>query len=431
MQYGLLGRRLGHSYSREIHALVASYDYGLLELEPDEVGPFLRRREFRGINVTIPYKESVIPFLDWVSPSARSVGAVNTVVNRGGMLLGYNTDFAGMEELLRAAGIGLAGRKVLILGTGGTAKTATAVARAHGASEIVLVTRGRGDVFAAPDVREPPPPPLSVIGYSDVRRLHADAGVLLNATPVGMFPDDGASPVDLADFPALKGVVDVIYHPLRTNLVLAGRARGIPSCGGLRMLAAQAVYASALFLGTSPDGGLVDRAYRGVLDEKRNIVLVGMPSSGKTSVGKALAERTGKRFLDTDALIETKAGQTVAEIFRARGERGFRALERATVAEVSKEGGCVVATGGGAVLDPLNLRDLRRNGTVVFLDRPPERLLVTEDRPLSTDAVALARLYRERIGLYETADLHVRADGKTVGEEAGEILEKLALLPDN
>ena len=310
---GLIGYPLGHSYSPQIHRALADYDYRLWPLKPEELEAFLVKRDFAGINVTIPYKERVIPYLDQLSDTARAVGAVNTVVNRDGKLYGDNTDLAGMLALIRRMGLVLSGKKVLVLGTGGTSKTARAAASQLGAAEVYRVSRsGREDA----------------ITYRQAAELHGDAACIINTTPCGMYPNLGGCPVELDGFPCLEGVVDVIYNPLRSELVLGARQRGIPAEGGLYMLAAQAAYASALFRGCEATAGDIELAYRTVLHRMENIVLIGMPSSGKTTVGRLLAQRTGKKFVDTDALVEQAVGMTVPAYFAAKGESALRRTGR-------------------------------------------------------------------------------------------------------
>ena len=408
MNCGLIGRKLSHSYSCQIHQALADYDYRLWELEPEELEPFLRRRDFGGINVTIPYKQQVIPYLDGLSDTACAIGAVNTIVNRDGRLYGYNTDFAGMAALIRHLGLSLSGKKVLILGTGGTSKTARAVAQKLGAAEVCRLSRSGRE---------------GAVTYEQAKRLHQDAAVLINTTPCGMYPAVDDCPLELADFPRLEGVVDAVYNPLRTNLVLSARQRGIPAEGGLYMLAAQAAYASALFRGCETTEADIDLAYHTVLHQVENLVLIGMPSSGKTTVGRLLAERTGKRFTDTDALVEQKIGMSIADYFRSSGEEAFRDLEQEAVQEVSAVGGQAIATGGGAILRQENITALRRNGRLVFLDRSVEHLTATADRPLASDREALRRRYQERYALYcAAADMHVKNDGSA--EQAAEQIER-------
>ena len=411
MKYGLIGEHLGHSYSREIHAQVADYDYELCEVAPEELDSFLRKAEFRAINVTIPYKQSVIPYLSYISPQAESIGAVNTVVNRDGKLWGYNTDFAGMEALIARMGLSLRGKKVLILGTGGTSKTARAVCESAGAREILKVSRRASG---------------EAVSYEQAVSGHGDAEILINTTPVGMYPRCGEAPIDLTHFPGLEGVVDAVYSPLRTRLVQAGQERGVPAEGGLYMLAGQGVCASAIFLGKEFDPALTEGVYRAILGRKQNIVLIGMPSCGKTTVGRLLAERCGRRLIDTDEKIVERLGEPIADFMARNGEAAFRDVEQEVVAGVADESGCVIATGGGAVLRQENLRLLRQNGLLVFLDRPLEKLMPTADRPLSASREALERRYRERYGLYvAAADLVVDASGaiedevETIRKEMG------------
>ena len=408
MKCGLIGRKLGHSYSCQIHHAIADYSYDLWELEPEQLAPFLQKGDFAGVNVTIPYKQQVIPYLDDLSDTTRAIGAVNTIVNRSGRLYGDNTDLAGMIALIRRLGLELHGKKVLILGTGGTSKTARAAAQQLGAAEVYRLSRsGREDA----------------VTYEEARRLHGDAAVLINTTPCGMYPAVEDCPLDPADFPRLEGVVDAVYNPLRTNLVLAARERGIPAQGGLYMLAAQAVYAGALFRGCQAAQADIDLAYRTVLRQVENIVLIGMPSAGKTTVGQLLARRTGKKFTDTDTLAEQRIGMTIADYFRTSGEEAFRAREQETVAEVSAVGGQIIATGGGAILRRENLTALRRNGLLVFLDRPIEQLTATVDRPLASDREALRRRYEERYALYRAAaDVYIKNDGSP--EEAADQIER-------
>ena len=411
MKYGLIGEHLGHSYSREIHAQVADYDYELCEVAPEELDSFLRKAEFRAINVTIPYKQSVIPYLSYISPQAESIGAVNTVVNRDGKLWGYNTDFAGMEALIARMGLSLRGKKVLILGTGGTSKTARAVCESAGAREILKVSRRASG---------------EAVSYEQAVSGHGDAEILINTTPVGMYPRCGEAPIDLTHFPGLEGVVDAVYNPLRTRLVQAGQERGVPAEGGLYMLAGQGVCASAIFLGKEFDPALTEGVYRAILGRKQNIVLIGMPSCGKTTVGRLLAERCGRRLIDTDEKIVERLGEPIADFMARNVEAAFRDVEQEVVAGVADESGCVIATGGGAVLRQENLRLLRQNGLLVFLDRPLEKLMPTADRPLSASREALERRYRERYGLYvAAADLVVDASGaiedevETIRKEMG------------
>ena len=388
MKYGCIGEHLPHSFSKEIHGCIADYEYELKELAPDELPGFLMSRDFLGVNVTIPYKQAVIPYLDHISETALEIGAVNTVVNRGGALWGYNTDLDGLTGLIRRTGLDLSGRKVLILGTGGTSRTAAYAARKLGASRILKVSRTAGE---------------NVVTYEEALRDHTDAEIILNTTPCGMYPHPDAQPLVLRPFTHLIGIVDVVYNPLRTRLVLEARSLGLSAEGGLFMLVAQAVRASELFLDTAYPETLADSVYTQILRRKENRVLIGMPGSGKTSVGRALAGLTGLPFLDTDQLIVEKAGKPISDIFADSGEEAFRDLESGVIRDVALQGGRIISTGGGAVLRPENVIALRWNGRLFWLDRDPESLVPTADRPLADTAAKMKQLYARREPVYRSA----------------------------
>lgn len=404
MEYGCIGEHLGHSFSAEIHRALSDNPYLIQEVARDALDGFMQARDFRGINVTIPYKEDVIPHLYRISEQARLIGAVNTIVNRDGKLYGYNTDFFGMKDLLRYAGISLQGKKVAVLGTGGTSRTAVAVASDAGAREILRVSRTGKD---------------GAITYAELEEKHRDTEILINTTPAGMFPHPEAVPTDVSLFPNLSGVADAIYNPLRPRLVLEARERGIPATGGLYMLVAQAVRASEIFLDCSYGDETVERVYKSILRQKENIVLTGMPASGKSTVGKQLASMLGREFFDLDAEIERETGCTIPEIFSRDGEGAFRDTETRVLREcLAQKNGIVLATGGGAILRDENVSLLRRNGRLYFLDRPLELLLPTDDRPLASTAEAIRARYEERYERYcATADCRVDGAG-SVGEVA-------------
>ena len=388
LTYGCIGEHLPHSFSREIHEQIGGYAYELKELTPEELPAFMTARSFRGINVTIPYKQAVIPFLDEIDETARAIGAVNTVVNRNGKLYGYNTDLDGLTRLIRRVGLDLSGKKVLVPGTGGTSRTASFAAGQLGAREVLRVSRtGREGSLT----------------YEDILRNHTDAEIILNTTPCGMYPEPDAQPLPLEPFHRLQGVVDVIYNPLRSRLVLDARSRGIPAEGGLYMLVAQAVRASEHFLDTAYPEDLTDRIYERILRKKENIVLIGMPGSGKSAVGKILAKKTGKPLADTDRLIVREAGKSIPDIFREDGEPAFRDLESGIIRELSKQGGQIISTGGGAVLRPENVAMLRRNGRLFWLNRNPDDLVPTDDRPLADTEAKMKQLYIEREHVYRAA----------------------------
>ena len=378
MEYGLLGEKLGHSFSPQIHRALAGYEYVLLPTPPEEVESLLRHRDFRGLNVTIPYKQVVIPLCDEVEPRAAAIGAVNTIVNRNGRLMGYNTDIDGLIYLACRAGVDMAGKKVVILGSGGTSHTARAAAKALGAGEIVVISRKGAD------------------NYQNLSR-HADAQVLINTTPVGMYPHCGQAAVDLSDFPQLTGVLDVVYNPLHTALILAAEERGIPCSGGLPMLVAQAWRAAELFTGESIPESRVEDVLGALTAAQQNVVLIGMPGCGKTTVGQALAQRLGKDFVDVDEEIVREAG-SIPEIFAREGEAGFRCRESQAVREVGCRTGCVISTGGGVVTRPENRDPLRQNGKIIHLLRDLS-LLPSAGRPISQQTPA-EELWRQRKALY-------------------------------
>ena len=395
MEYGLLGERLGHSFSPQIHRDLAGYDYQLLPTPPEAVEGLFARRAFQGLNVTIPYKRTVMPLCDEIDPRAAAIGAVNTVVNQNGRLTGYNTDIDGFLYMARRAGVDMAGKKVVILGSGGTSRTARAAAGELGAREIVTVSRHGED------------------NYQNLSR-HADAQVLVNTTPVGMYPNCGQSPVSLESFPALEGVLDVVYNPLRTALLLQAEERGLPCSCGLPMLVAQAKRAAELFTGQNIDDSRAEAVLHGLRGQLTNIVLIGMPGCGKTTVGRALAGKLGRTFVDLDEEIVRRAGTSIPEIFAREGEAGFRERESALVREFGERTGLVVSTGGGVVTRRENYIPLKQNGLLLHLRRDPASL-PTDGRPLS-QATAPEELWRRRAPLYAAfADGEIDNNGPLAG----------------
>ena len=393
MEYGCIGEHLTHSFSGQIHGQLQDYVYELKEIPQGQLAAFMEKRDFKAINVTLPYKQAVIPYLQEVEETAARIGAVNTVVNRKGRLYGYNTDFGGMIALIRRTGIDLKGKKVLILGTGGTSKTATAVAQTLGAGAVWRVSR-----------RKSP----GVLTYEEAVQNHQDAQVLINTTPRGMYGQDAGMALDPALFPQLCGVIDAVYNPLRTEFVEKARSLGVPAAGGLYMLVKQAVLASEIFLDVTYPEAVTDNIYGKLKNAKENIVLTGMPGSGKTTLGKLLSSRLQRPFLDTDQLITQKTGLTPAQLIEDQGEPAFRQLETEVIRTLSTQTGCIIATGGGAVLSRENVSLLRQNGRLYFLDRPVEQLLPTAERPLSATKEALWQRYRERYDIYcATADVTI------------------------
>ena len=381
--YGLIGEKLGHSFSPAIHGKLADYEYRLIELTPEELGPFLQMGQFQGLNVTIPYKKAVIPYCAELTPQARHIGSVNTILRRpDGTLLGHNTDYYGFAYLLRSAGAEVAKKKALVLGTGGASLTVHAVLRDLGTRERVAISR------TGPD------------NYGNLER-HADAQIIVNTTPVGMYPNTGKAPLDLSRFPKLEGAFDLIYNPAKTQFLLDAEKLGVRNANGLGMLVAQAKAAAEMFLDRPIPDERVDEITREMERNTRNLMLIGMPGCGKTTVGQALAQRLGRKLVDTDVLIEEEAGRTIPEIFAQDGEEAFRRLEHEILCRVSRESGLVIATGGGVVTRPENLDPLRQNSTVIFLRRPLDQLPV-DGRPIS-QANNLETLYQRRLPLYQQA----------------------------
>lgn len=411
MMYGCIGEHLSHSFSREIHTrLTDKYDYILKEIPRGELDAFMKSGSFQAINVTIPYKQDVIPYLDVISPEAQRIGAVNTIVRRQGKLYGYNTDFLGMCGLLKRAKIDLKSKKVLVLGSGGTSKTAFAVATHLGASEVLVVSR-------YPDGKQ--------IDYEAAVRDHADAQVIINTTPAGMYPKNEGCPIDIELFPSLEGVIDAIYNPHRTNLVTQAQKRGIAAEGGLYMLVAQAAYAAEKFLDTSIPESEFERVYSAVRRQKANVVLIGMPGCGKSTVGRALAQKEGRAFIDTDEEITKKTGRTPDEIIRQDGVEVFRNIESRVIEEISSSNSAVISVGGGGILRERNAELLRMNGILVFLDCPIDLLTVSDDRPLSSTREALEQRYRERLPIYRRhADFTVES-GKNLENNLKKIEREL------
>lgn len=405
LKCGLLGEKLGHSYSPQIHSMLADYEYKLFEKSPEELEDFLKSGEFDGLNVTIPYKKSVMPYCAELSPTAAQIGSVNTIVRRSdGSLYGDNTDAFGFENLIVHNGIEVKGKKALVLGTGGASVTAQAVLKNLGASEVVVISRRGED------------------NYENIAK-HADAEIIANTTPVGMYPNNGKAAVDLAQFPKLSGVLDVVYNPARTALLLQAEKLCIPCAGGLYMLVSQAKRSCELFTGKSIPDSEIDRIERVLSHQMQNIVVIGMPGSGKTAVSTMLAERLGRKIFDTDTIVSEKAGVTIPEIFAAQGEAGFRKLETEATAEVGKLSGNIISTGGGVVTVADNYELLHQNGVIVWIERDTNKL-ARDGRPISLSS-DLNELYAARLPLYERfADIKADNNGD-INDTVNAIMEMI------
>ena len=414
MEYGLIGAKLGHSYSKIIHEMLCGYRYDLCPLPTEaEARTFLQKRQFKAINVTIPYKRLVMEYCSYIDPRAKAIGAVNTVVNKNGLLCGYNTDYLGFAYLADAHGVDFAGKTVLILGTGGTHNTTSAVAKDKGAAKVLTVSRN-------------PDPAKGELSYAEA--VHSGAQIVINTTPAGMYPNVGVCNLDVAAMPGLEAVLDVVYNPDKTELILRAEEAEVPvAVGGLEMLVAQAVYAAECFLDRKFDDapGEIRTITAALRREQLNVALIGMPSSGKTTIGRALAETLGKRFVDLDEEIVKAEGRSIPDIFAAEGEDGFRAKETEQTARFAKEGRQVLSCGGGVIKRPENLRALRQNGVVLFIDRPLEDLAVGGGRPLSSSTDALKEMEAQRRPLYLAAADAVIPNKTTAADAVAAALEAL------
>lgn len=407
MDYGCIGKKLGHSFSAVIHRELGDYDYRLVELSEQELEKFMTEKAFKAINVTIPYKQAVIPYLDKVDFAAQKIGAVNTIVNNCGVLTGYNTDFYGMTQLLKRGGIELLGKNVFILGTGGTSKTARAVAEALGARKIYTVSRK---------------PSGGEISYDEMYSIADEVEVIINTTPVGMYPNNGATAVEPEKFPRLCGVADAVYNPLTTALVKKARACGARAVNGLYMLVAQAAKAAEYFFDNTKMIEKTDAVYEKIYRDKLNLILIGMPASGKSSIGRLVAQNLGRPFYDTDDVFVEENGN-ISEFFSEYGEAAFRQKETEIIKRLGALNGAVIATGGGAVLKKENIDALKQNGVLIFLDRELSLLMPTSDRPLGNSREAIEARYKERYPIYTlVADISVPSNS-AVAEVAEAVIK--------
>lgn len=386
MQYGLIGEKLGHSFSKEIHEQLANYTYDLHPLTKEEFLAFMENKEFKAINVTIPYKKDVIPYLDVIDKNAETIGAVNTIVNKDGKLHGYNTDYDGFLYMIKKHHINLCNKKVLILGNGGACAAVKAVVKNMQAKEMILVSRSANN---------------GAISYEECFKNHLDAQVIINTTPVGMYPNNDDCPIDLDLFPLCSAVIDVIYNPLITTLCMQAKEKNIPYVMGLEMLVAQAKYAVEHFLDIKLEDQCIDKIYKDMLLERTNIVLIGMPSAGKTTVGKLLSKKMNRSYIDIDEEIIKDTHMSIPAIFETSGEAGFREIETLTTKKVAKQNNSIICCGGGIIKKKENMTTLKQNGICFFLDRDLS-LLVTNDpnRPLSSSKEAIKAMYKERYPLY-------------------------------
>lgn len=410
MKYGLIGEKLGHSFSKEIHERIADYKYELCEVAKEDFDQFFKNRDFISINVTIPYKERVIPYLDYIDDIALSIGAVNAVVNKDGKLYGYNTDYYGLKSLIEKRNIDVENKKVLILGTGGTSKTATAVVKTLGAKEIIYASiNGEIGTFT----------------YEEVLEKHTDSEVIINTTPCGMYPNNDGLLIDIKLFKNLVGVVDVVYNPLLTTILQNAKTNNLKYASGLYMLVSQAVYASAIFQDKEVSHDLIDEVFEEIYFQKQNIVLIGMPTCGKTTIGKKLARELNKTFVDIDRLIEEEIQMPISEFLNKDNEKDFRDIEEKVVERIAKMNNLIISTGGGVIKRQVNIERLKKNGIVVFIDRDVNLLMPASDRPLSNNLNDLKKLYNERYEIYRSsADIVVKNNTK-INDVITKIIEEV------
>lgn len=385
MEYGLLGEKLGHSFSKEIHEALGKYQYDLCEVSQDHFDEFMKNKDFKAINVTIPYKEKVIPYLSYIDDTAKKIGAVNTIVNVDGQLHGYNTDYYGVLGLIKQLDLNVEGKTALILGTGGTSKTTKAVLEDLKIGKIYLVSRKKTD---------------TTITYAECCNYYNDIDIIVNTTPVGMYPNNDELILDIDNFKKLEAVIDVIYNPIKTKITQAAEKKNIKTINGLYMLVAQAVHASSIFLNEEYNELDTKEIYQKIYKEKRNIVLIGMPSCGKSTIGKYLSEHMNKEFVDTDKLIVDKINMSIKEYIELYQEDAFREIETEVIKEISKRNNLVISTGGGVIKKEINMDYLSQNGEVIFIDRDLEYLKPTESRPLSNNWDDMKKLYEERYPIY-------------------------------
>ena len=401
-KYCLIGKSLKHSFSPQIHAYLGDYDYSLVEVAKENLQNFVKSKEYAGYNVTIPYKRDIIEYLDDVQDVAKEIGAVNTVVNKDDKLIGYNTDFYGIVYSLERVGINLKNKKVMILGSGGTSGTATAVAKHGGAREIVIVSRSGEN------------------NYQNYH-LHKDTDVIINTTPVGTYPNNYESLVDLDKFENLQGVLDVIYNPMLTKILVQAKNKGIKYSNGLPMLVAQAKKSAEYYFDKPIDNQKIEIAINSFERKNQNVVLIGMSGCGKTTIGQALAQKLNREFIDTDLEIVKKDGRDIPTIFKESGEEYFRNLEREVLKEVGVLSGKVIATGGGIVENEQNYFPLKQNGKIFYLQRQIENL-DRKGRPLATDFSAVKNLFERRKQKYlDFADIIID-NNKELQNTVGEIL---------
>ena len=412
MKYGLIGEKLGHSFSKEIHEKIANYTYELKEISKENIIEFIQKKEFKAINVTIPYKETVIPYIDFIDEKALEIGAVNTIINKSNKLYAYNTDYLGLKALITDNDININNEKVLVLGTGGTSKTANVVLKDLQAKEILFVTRNKKD---------------NCITYDEAKLYHNDATIIINTSPCGMYPNDDDPIIDINSFHNLKAVVDVVYNPLKTKLIRYSENIGVKAVGGLYMLVAQAVYAKYKFLDEKLENQQIKDTIRSIYEEllskKQNIVLIGMPGCGKSTIGKILSDKLNKEYIDTDIEIEKEINCKIKDYLTESNENDFRNIETGVAKKVSLLNNRIISTGGGIIKRKENIISLKANGIILFIDRNIEKLSIDDSRPLSSTYDKLKLLYEQRYPLYKSSCDFVISNDKDIDSVIDDILK--------
>lgn len=409
MKYGLIGEHLSHSFSKEIHQLLGNNEYEIHEIAKDELDSFLKQKDFLGINVTIPYKQTVIDYLDVIDDAALKIGAVNTIVNKNGKLYGYNTDFYGLKNLIELNEIQIENTNVYILGTGGTSKTAHAVCEALNAKKIVHVSSKLN---------------TQCISYDELYN-QKDVDIIINTTFIGMFPNNDDQIIDLSKFDHIQGVVDVIYNPIQTSLIQQANSFNIKSSGGLLMLVSQAIVAHEYFFDTKVNQNILEKIYKTIVKNKQNIVLIGMPASGKTTIANFLKEQLNREVIDADDYLVKKYNKAIPDIFKDEGEKIFREYETEVIKELSQKNNIIISTGGGCILNPLNIKRLKQNGILYFIDRDLNLLIPSDDRPTANNKEAIVKRYNERIDLYHRyCDIRI-SNSSTIEDSINQIMETL------
>ena len=405
--FGLLGEKLGHSFSKEIHESINDYTYNLIEVSKENLNCFMENKNFKAINVTIPYKEMVIPYLYYIDPKAKEIGAVNTIINKDNLLYGYNTDYLGLRQLIFKNNIDFKNKKVLILGNGGTSKTAFVLSNDLGCSKVIKVSRKTSK---------------NTITYDEAKTLYNDANIIINTTPCGMYPNDDLV-LDLDNFNNLEAVIDVIYNPINTNLIRQAKNKNIKAVNGLYMLVAQAVYASYLFVSKDVVESKIDEVYKKIKNEKLSISLIGMPSCGKSTISLELGKLLHKEVIDTDCLIEQELKMPIASFLNKDNEQEFRNIETKVIENISKHNNLIISTGGGIIKKNENVDYLKRNSIVIFIDRDLDLLQATSSRPLSSNKTDLKKLYDERYYKYVNSCDYIVKNNNDLKTTINEIIE--------